>query len=119
MDAKNVVTIGALVVAGLALVLGRNAPAQIVQTPGQGTGISLGDGPTFNFMGGSTNGTYNSGGGYPPFNSCGCGRATNGLTVVADISPVYGQAISLPQGIKKTLPVNGSPVELISNGAFT
>jgi len=119
MDMKNVITIGALVVAGLALVLGRNtANATVQSTPAQLGGITLGDGPTFNIQAGSSNGAYNSGGGYPPFNSCGCGRATNGLNVVANISPVYGSAITLPEGIKKTLPVDVSPVQLVSNGAF-
>lgn len=120
MDIKNVVTIGALVVAGLALILGRNAAPQIVQAPGQaGGGITLGNGPVFNFAGGNANGDYNGGGGYPPFNSCGCGRASNGLTVVANISPVYGEAISFPEGIKKPLPIiEGTAVELVGNGVF-
>lgn len=117
---KNVITIGALVVAGLALVLGRNAAPQTAQAPGQVGGITLGDGPTFNIQGGSANGPYNAGGGYPPFNSCGCGRATNGLSVVANISPVYGNAITLPAGIAKDdkAPEVLPTVTLIGNGAF-
>lgn len=120
MDIKNVVTIGALAIAGLALVLGRGSAPQVAQAGGSVGGITLGDGPTFNVQGGNANGRYTGGGGYPPFNSCGCGRANNGLNVVANISPIYGRAITLPDGIKKTLPTpEVLPVELISNGSFT
>jgi hypothetical protein len=119
MDIKNVVTIGALVIAGLALVLGRGSAPQTVQAGGGSVGgITLGDGPTFNIQSGSTNGRYTGGGGYPPFNSCGCGRANNGLNVVANISPVYGSAITLPFGIKAQPGPAVLPVDLIGNGSF-
>lgn len=117
MDTKTVVTLGALAVAGLAIVLGsRNSVSVAPGTPTQLGGVQLGNAPVFNFAGG--NGQYMGAGGYPPFNSCGCGRADNGLRVAASISPVFADAIETLPGVKQINDPVVPQLLTVGNGAF-
>lgn len=118
MDVKNILVLGALGVAALALF---NRGSNTVTQVGSGSlpGLSIAPGPVFNFGDGS--GKYQGNGGYPPFNSCGCGRATGGIRLAGEISPVFASAIQTLPGVSRPQPINDPTpgVELVSNGVFT
>lgn len=113
-------TVIALSAAALAVIALFRKPQTVVQQVGNGgvPSIQLGAGPTFNINRANGNGQYMGDGGYPPFNSCGCGRAMNGVMLTPRLAPVYGDAIVNVPGVKTPQPVGGPvQLELIGNGA--
>lgn len=118
MKVETVITFAALAIAGAAIFF-RPSPKVTVDGGNALAPLSVGAGPTFNF--GSGNGNYMGNGAYPPFNSCGCGRSMGGVSLTSKLAPIYGQAVTLPQGVKKTLPViegEYAPVKLVGDGAY-
>lgn len=110
---------------GLALFAAFRKPAPVIVDGGGNNSlpsITLGDGPVFNIQGTQRTEPY-QGGAYPPFNSCGCGRASTGVRFTTSLAPVYGAASQTLQGVPVTPAAKQKILSpraawLVPNGAF-